>query len=142
MAGIRPKHLAGKLGLMPRIIRFLCVAAFLLTSVPGVAVPASAAAAPATGAMVAGMSMVQPCQAKAVASMRASGASQPLAVDPCCADPFACSSCTSFAASLLPSSATLLPGVLLASADFMPGFYHIPHGQAARPNSPPPRRLV
>lgn len=142
MAGNRAQHLAVKLGLAPRIFRFFCVALLLFGSAIGGAVPSPAASAVASGAVTAGMSMAQPCPAKAVTPMRETGATLPLAADPCCHGPLACSSCASSVVSLLPLSATPLPAAPLARSVFAPGFYEIPLGQVARPHSPPPRRLV
>jgi hypothetical protein len=140
--GIAPKRLTGKLGLLSRIVRFFCVVVFLFGSAIGGAVPSPAAPAVASGAMTAGMSMAQPCLAKAATPMRETGATLPLAADPCCHGPLACSSCASSVVSLLPLSATPVPLAPLARSVFAPGFYEIPLGQVARPHAPPPRRLV
>lgn len=139
---IAPKRLTGKLGLLPRIVGFFCVVAFLFGSAIGGAVSSPAASAMASGTMTAGVGMAQPCPAKDAKPMRETGATLPLAADPCCHGPLACSSCASSVVSLLPLSAAVLPTPPLVRTVFVPGFYDIPLGQIARPHSPPPRRLV
>lgn len=142
MAGNRVQHLAVNLGLVPRFFRFFCVLLLLFGSAIGGAVPSPAAPAVASGAMTAGMSVAQPCAAQVTTPMRETGATLPLAADPCCHGPLACSSCASSVVSLLPLSAIPLPDARLARAALVSGVYDIPLGQVARPHSPPPRRLV
>ncbi|WP_291344460.1 hypothetical protein [Acidiphilium sp. 20-67-58] len=142
MAGNRAQHHVVKLSLAPRFFRFFYVALLLFGSAIGGAVPSPAAPAVASTAMTAGMSMAKPCPAKAATPLRETGATLPLAADPCCHGPSVCSSCASPVVSLLPLGATPLPAAPPARAVFLSGFYNIPLGQVARPHSPPPRRLV
>ncbi len=141
MARGRGQHRRGGLGLMPRIVRFLCVLAFLFASVPGTVLPAHAAM-PVAGGVVVGMSISHPCPPEPTAFMPRAVSSSPIMADGCCQGPFACAPCAAAVPGLLPPLATLLSSSVPAGADLGMGAEDKLPGQVIPPAAPPPRSLA
>ncbi len=141
MARGRGQHRGGGLGLMPRIVRLLCVMAFLFASLPGT-VPPVHAAMPMAGGSVVSTSVSQPCQHKATAFTPRTVPSSPLAAAGCGQGPFACSPCAAVAPGLLPPVATLLPSSMRVGRGFGFGVADKLLGQVIPPTAPPPRSLA